>query len=258
MENILSIRDLTKQFGGLTAVNKLSFDVKKGSIHALIGPNGSGKTTTLSMIAGSLKPTQGTIVYKGEPINPLREYERAQKGIGRTFQNIKLFPSMTVQENIMTGAVQQTSIGITRFIFDIVGTRKEEKMLKEKACEVLNMLGMYHLKDELVKNLPYGNQKVLELGRSIINNPELILLDEPAAGLNPSERSEFVDILLKLNEQGKTLLLIEHNMDVVMKISKRLTVLNFGCKIAEDAPEGIQKNPDVIKAYLGDRFVQKQ
>lgn len=253
MSTILQVENLTKKFGGLTAVNNLSLEVEEKSIHSLIGPNGSGKTTTLNLIAGLLKATSGAVSYNNEIISTLPTYKVAQKGIGRTFQNIKLFSSMTVIENVMVGGQSKTEMGFLRFLFDIKGANKEEKSLKEKAEEILNFLGLYDLKDELVKNLPYGRQKVLELGRSLIGDPDLILLDEPAAGLNPSERLEFVSILARLYKQGKTLFLIEHNMDVVMSISHKITVLNFGAKIAEGPPKEIQNNEEVIKAYLGNK-----
>ena len=254
MLTILQIENVTKRFGGLTAVDNLSINVEEKGIHALIGPNGSGKTTTLNLIAGVLKSTEGIIKFNSETISTLPEFKIARSGIGRTFQNIKLFSSMTALENVMIGGHCDVKSGLLRFLFDIKTARKEEKALKEKAEEVLNFLGMYNFKDELVKNLPYGRQKVIELGRTLIGNPCLILLDEPAAGLNPSERVEFVSLLIKLCEQGKTLFLIEHNMDVVMKISHQITVLNFGAKIAEGNPNEIQNNDEVIKAYLGNKF----
>jgi branched-chain amino acid transport system ATP-binding protein len=258
LATIIQLQNITKKFGGLVAVNSLTMEVAEKSIHALIGPNGSGKTTTLNLIAGVLKPNEGAINYKGEAISNLPTYQIARQGIGRTFQNIKLFTSMTAIENVMVGGDSQTKQGFLGFLFDINAAQREEKTLREKAGELLNFLGMYHLKDELVKNLPYGRQKVLELGRTLMSNPDLILLDEPAAGLNPSERNEFVAMLDKLHQQGKTLLLIEHNMDVVMSISQKITVLNFGAKIAEGSPRDIQTNDEVIKAYLGEKFKQQK
>jgi branched-chain amino acid transport system ATP-binding protein len=250
---IVQLEKVTKTFGGLTAVNSLSMAVKENSIHALIGPNGSGKTTTLNLIAGTLKVSNGVIMYKNEPISTLPTYMIARRGIGRTFQNIKLFNSMTAIENVMIGGHSKTRLKFVGFLFKIGAANNEETILRERAAEILGFLGIHHLKDELVKNLPYGRQKMLELGRTLMGDPKLILLDEPAAGLNPSERLEFVTILGKLSDQQRTLLLIEHNMDVVMNISHKITVLNFGCKIAEGSPREVQNNEEVIKAYLGDR-----
>ncbi|WP_349239047.1 ABC transporter ATP-binding protein [Petroclostridium sp. X23] len=253
MPAIMQLENVTKKFGGLTAVDHLSMKIEEKSIHALIGPNGSGKTTSLNMIAGVLKATEGAISFNNEVISALPTFKIAQKGIGRTFQNIKLYSSMTVLENVMVGGHSKGNLGFQSFLLNIPAARKEERFLREKAEELLFFLGMYHLKDELVKNLPYGRQKVLEIGRTLMGDPSLILLDEPAAGLNPSERLEVVSILVKLYKQGKTLLLIEHNMDVVMSISHKVTVLNFGAKIAEGSPMEIQNNEEVIKAYLGSK-----
>lgn len=254
MQTILQLEHVTKRFTGLVAVNDLSMSVEKNSIHALIGPNGSGKTTTLNMIHGARKATEGKITFKGQEITDMPTYKIVRMGMGRTFQNIKLFDSMSVLDNMMIGGHSETRFGLLRSVFDIPGAGKEEKRLRESAEEILNFLNMYSLKDEIVKNLPYGNQKVLELGRTLMTDPDLILLDEPAAGLNPAERIQFVTLLSKLHEKGKTLFLIEHNMDVVMTISDRITVLNFGAKIVEGTPKEVQNNAEVIKAYLGKKY----
>ena len=254
MKTILKLDNVVKNFSGLVAVRDLSFEIEERSIHALIGPNGSGKTTTVNMIAGVLPVTNGEIFYGDTKISGLRTFEIARLGIGRTFQNLKLFGSMSVIENLMIGGHQLARMGILRFIFSFRKAGQEEKLLKEKAEQILNFIGLYDVKNENVKSLPYGKQKMVELGRALMTVPKLLLLDEPAAGLNASERKKFVDIILKTFATGIDILLIEHNMDVVMNISNQITVLNFGAKIAEGTPTEIKNNREVIKAYLGDKF----
>lgn len=256
--SLLKLTNATKRFQGLLAVDNLQLDMKEGTIHALIGPNGAGKTTTVNLITGVLPLTSGTVEFDGKDISGMATHKVARLGIGRTFQNIKVFPSMTLLENVMVGGHQRTNIGLVRGIFDIHGTRAEEKALKEKAEEVLERIGMYHLRNELMKNLPYGRQKISEIGRAMMNDPKLILLDEPAAGLNPSERNELVEVILKAHSEGLSFFLIEHNMDVVMKISDYITVLSFGKLIAEGTPEEIQNNEEVIEAYLGRKHVEEK
>ena len=251
---VLEMQNVEKNFGGVRAIDNFSVTLEPGKIHGLIGPNGAGKTTIFNNITGIYAPNSGKIIFNGTDITGSAPHRVAQLGIGRTFQNIKLFSSMTVLENVMMGGQKDVSHNMLRFIVDLRGSHREERVLREKACEVLDSIGMYHLRNETVDNLAYGRQKVCELGRALMTTPQLILLDEPAAGLNPSERREFVDILRKVYDSGIDLFLIEHNMDVVMNLSHRITVLNFGCKIAEGTPEEIQHDPQVVKAYLGDRF----
>ncbi|HWS43168.1 MAG TPA: ABC transporter ATP-binding protein [Pseudoflavonifractor sp.] len=258
MAAILTIQNLTKQFGGLTAVNDLSMTVEQGSIHALIGPNGSGKTTTTNMIEGVFPPTSGRIFFKDTEITNLQTFEIARCGIGRTFQNIKLYHSMTAIENVMVGGHQLTKLGLMGSLIQFRQAAAEERMLREKAEAALEYVGLIGTRNEVVKNLPYGKRKVLEVARMLMTDPELVLLDEPAAGLNPSERSEFIRLLIRIHESGKTLFFIEHNMDVVMNISQKITVINFGAKIAEGTTTEIQNDPEVIKAYLGDRYRVKR
>ena len=258
MAAILTLKNITKQFGGLTAVNDLSMTVEEHSIHALIGPNGAGKTTATNMIEGVFPPTSGQIFYRDTEITNMNTHEIARLGIGRTFQNIKLYNTMTALENVMVGGHQLTKMGLVQSVFNYKGLRAEEKMLREKAEMLLDYVGLYNTRDELVKNLPYGNRKVLEVARAMMMDPKLLLLDEPAAGLNPSERAEFIQLLYRIHDQGTTLFFIEHNMDVVMSISKMITVVNFGAKIAEGTPTEIQNNPEVIKAYLGERYQVKK
>ena len=258
MGDFLKLTNVTKQFQGLVAVDNVNLDMKEHTIHSLIGPNGAGKTTTVNLITGVLSKTKGTVVFDGKDITNLPTHKVARCGIGRTFQNIKVFPTMTLLENIMVGGHQITKMGIVRSVFDIKGQRAEEKMVREKAEEILDRLGMYHLKDEYMKNLPYGRQKISEIGRAMMSDPKLILLDEPAAGLNPSERAELVKVIEKSHNEGYSFFLIEHNMDVVMKISDYITVLSFGKEIAQGKPEEIQKDPEVIRAYLGSAYLEQK
>lgn len=258
MAAILTLKNVTKQFGGLTAVNDLSTEVEEHSIHALIGPNGAGKTTATNMIEGVFPPTSGQIFYRDTEITHMNTHEIARLGIGRTFQNIKLYDTMTALENVMVGGHQLTKMGLTASVFDFMGLRREDKMLREKAEHLLDYVGLSSIRSEFVKNLPYGNRKVLEVARALMMDPDLLLLDEPAAGLNPSERADFIQLLYRIHDSGTTLFFIEHNMDVVMSISTQITVVNFGAKIAEGTPVEIQNNPEVIKAYLGERYQVKK
>ncbi|MCE1195678.1 ABC transporter ATP-binding protein [bacterium] len=258
MAVILKLDRVTKQFGGLTAVNDLSLEVRQGSIHALIGPNGSGKTTTTNLIQGVFPVTGGRVLFRDQDITGKPTFEIARQGMARTFQNIKLYNTMTAIENVMVGGHQLAPMGLVSSLLQIRRSRSEERMLEEKANRMLEYVGLASIGGELVKNLPYGKKKVLEVARALMTDPALLLLDEPAAGLNPSERGFFIDLLRRINADGKTLFLIEHNMDVVMNISDMLTVINFGRKIAEGTATEIQNNPDVIKAYLGERYKVKR
>ena len=253
-EELLVLQNVTKRFAGLVAVDDLSLTMYKRTIHGLIGPNGAGKTTTINLITGVLPPTEGSVTFDGQVISGKPTYQVARCGIGRTFQNIKVFPSMTLLENVMVGGHQMAPIGILRTVFDFGATRREEKELREKAEEILALFDMHHLKDELMDNLPYGRQKISEIARAMMTDPTLILLDEPAAGLNPSERAELVKVVQKIFDKGTDFFLIEHNMDVVMNICVDLTVLNFGRKIAEGCPKDIQNNEEVVRAYLGSKY----
>lgn len=254
MEPILEAINLTKRFGGLVAVSDVSLKVETGEIKAIIGPNGAGKTTIFNAITGVDPPTAGEIRFKGQKLNGLKPYEIASQGISRTFQNVELFDNMSVLENVMVGRHPRTFSGLLSAVFHLPKAIAEEKAIRDDAMERLAFVGLSSSTQELASKLPFGQQRVLELARAWATDPELLLLDEPAAGLNSHEATVLADLILKIREKGTTILLVEHDMELVMDISDEIIVLNYGKKIAEGKPEEIQDNQEVIKAYLGEDF----
>ncbi|CCK78410.1 ABC transporter ATP-binding protein [Desulfobacula toluolica] len=257
MKPILEVKNMTMAFGGLRALDSLDICIHAGQIAALIGPNGAGKTTFFNCITGIYKPTKGDILIfpkgKQERINGLKPNIVTKKGLARTFQNIRLFESMTVLENVMIGCHPITKTGVLGAIFRGKATKAEEKFIVEKAYSILEKIGLEMYVNELATNLPYGAQRRLEIARAMATNPFLLLLDEPAAGMNPQETKSLDDLIIKLrDEENVSILLIEHDMKLVMSLSDNIHVVDYGKKIAEGTPEEIKSNPEVIKAYLGD------
>lgn len=248
---LLSVCDLTKRFDGLTANSEISLDIPEGSLFAVIGPNGAGKTTFFNMVSGFLMPTAGTVTFDGADITNIRQDKIAAMGLIRTFQLVQMFQNMTVAENVEVGFHLRTRGGVGAALLRPPWLRAQEAEIRVKALELLDFVGLGAQADMSADLLPYGQQRLLEVARAMAAQPRLLLLDEPAAGLNAHETDALAEVIQHINSRGVTVLLIEHDVGLVTRIAHRIAVLDFGCKIAEGTPDEIQRHPDVIAAYLG-------
>ena len=253
---LLEVKNLTKHFGGLTAVKEVTFDIEKGELFSIIGPNGAGKTTLFNMITGFLRPSHGRILFEGKDITGKKAHLVAQKGIVRTFQVTTLFRNQTVFENVIVAHHIQSKASLAATVFNTPFARKDEAKIGEKSMEILELIGLAPLKNEFAKNLPHGYQRKLEVCIALASQPKLLLLDEPVTGMNPEETADMMKLIKKIQSiRGLTIILVEHDMKAVMGFSDRIMVLNYGRKIAEGSPEEIKSNKAVVEAYLGQETV---
>ena len=248
---MLEVQNLTIKFGGLVAVNEVNFPVPTGSIFGLIGPNGAGKTTLFNMISGVYAPTSGKVIFNGQEIQGKPPYKVNALGIARTYQNINLFKKMTVLENVMVGCHTRTKSGLAASIFRTGAQRREEKAVVEKSLDILDFMELRSKAELPASSLSYGEQRRLEISRALASDPKMLLLDEPAAGMNGAEKEELQRTIRRIADRKITVLLVEHDMKLVMNVTEQICVINFGKRIAFGTPEEIRKNPDVIEAYLG-------
>lgn len=256
---LLHTTDVVKRFGGLTAVNKMNFELEQGRIVSIIGPNGAGKTTFFNTLTGIYRPEEGKIIFNGHSLVGLRPDQIAARGIARTFQNIRLFGNMTVLENILIGMHPRLKQDMVSALLRTPAFKKEEREAEQKAHALMKYVGLGNVENELAKNLPYGGQRKVEIARALASDPLLLLLDEPTAGMNPQETEEAIRLFRRIrDEKGITILLIEHDMRVVMNISERISVMDYGEKIAEGTPAEIRSNQRVIEAYLGRGAIASQ
>lgn len=254
---LLEVKDLTKRFGGLVAVDNVNFAMERGRILGIIGPNGAGKTTLYNLITGVLRPTRGKIIFKGQDVNHFSTHRRASKGLVRTFQTTSLFYEMTCLQNVLVAHHLFRRSGDLAQFAKTPGFRKEDKEVKKRAEEILGYLGLSELKDELAKNLPHGYQRALGIALSLAADPELLLLDEPVTGMNEAETTTMINMIKGIQDNmGVSIVVVEHDMRAVMGLSEYVIVLNFGKKIAEGTPAEVVKNEDVIEAYLGTEEVE--
>ncbi|MFZ7944565.1 MULTISPECIES: ABC transporter ATP-binding protein [Bacillaceae] len=248
---ILTVTNLSKAFGGVKAVNNLSFSVTENNIHAIIGPNGAGKSTLFNLITGVITPDEGKIKLVNQNITALRPDIIAQKGVSRTFQNIRLFPDMTVFETVLIGTYLLTGAKLLPALFRTKNFRNNEYSAKKLIEEILHFVGLWDMRNEYAAKLSYGNQRRVEIARALATNPRLLLLDEPTAGMNQTETNELMELFTQVNKQGITILIIAHDMHLVNALSNKITVINFGEKLVEGPPEVIQSHPAVLEAYMG-------